>query len=168
MNRGKPELRSNILKIFNQFETKFWPCISSALDFLRDDMKKEDKRKKQTKNLAKKVLIGLGIAGISIWTIRTIIRGRQKNNECQSMRVAHNQSLKTIEIPVETIETPVETGKHTADSNDDAVVRKCNKLLKKLWKSGNPDNKFYYDDDVYIDIKQCPFPPYITPLESEW
>lgn len=62
----------------------------------------------QNKNLIKKVLMGIGIAGISILTIRTIIRGRQKNNECQSMRVACKPSLETIEIPTE-------KGKHTAD-----------------------------------------------------
>lgn len=71
------------------------------------------------------------------------------------MRVACKPSLKTIEIPTE-------KGKHTADSNEDAVVSKCNQLLKTLWKSGDPDSKLYFEDEIYIDIKACPFPPFIT------
>lgn len=62
----------------------------------------------------------------------------------------------------ETTITPPKKKKHKIDAKEDAIVCKCNQLLKTLWKSGDPDSKLYYDDEIYIDIKACPFPPYIT------
>ena len=71
------------------------------------------------------------------------------------MRNAYKTTSKTTIVPPK-------KKKHKVNANEDAVVSKCNQLLKTIWKSGDPDNKLYFDDEIYIDIKACPFPPYIT------
>lgn len=113
----------------------------------------KSKRNKQRKSLIKKVLIGVGIAGVSILTVRAIIHGRLKRNECQNRRVV-------CEPVVKIIEKPTKKEVHKPIINGDAVLSQCNKLLKTLWKS-NPTCKLYFDDEICVDIKNCPFPPYI-------
>lgn len=61
-------------------------------------MEKENKRNER-KNLIKKILIGIGIAGVSILTIRAIMRGIQKKNECRNIRVACEPAVKPKVIP---------------------------------------------------------------------
>lgn len=117
-------------------------------------MEKENKRNKR-KNLIKKVLIGIGIAGVSILTIRAIIRGRQKKNECRIIHVACEPAVKTKVIP-----TKMKAQK--TNYNEAAVLSQCNQLLKTLWQSRNPASKLYFDDEICVDIKDCPFPPYIS------
>lgn len=121
------------------------------------NMEKEAKRKKQ-KSLIKKVLIGIGIAGVSILTIRAIISRRRKKNESQNMLDDYERAVRDY------LETPKKKEEYKPDFNEEAVIRKSNKLLRKLWERGNPDNKLYFDDKGYFDyfdIKQCPFPPFI-------
>lgn len=117
-------------------------------------MEKENKRNKR-KNLIKKVLIGIGIVGVSILTIRAIIRGRQKKNECRNIRVACEPSVKTKVIP------PKKKAQQS-NYNEAAILSQCNQLLKTLWQSRNPASKLYFDDEICVDIKDCPFPPYIS------
>ncbi|MBO5062075.1 MAG: hypothetical protein J6C31_05590 [Prevotella sp.] len=117
-------------------------------------MEKETQRKNQ-KSVIKNVLIGVGIVAASALTVSVIMLKIKQQNYRKDMLNAYKPTLKT------TI-APPKKKKHKVDAKEDAVVRKCNKLLNTLWKSGNPDSKLYYDDEIYIDIKACPFPPYIT------
>lgn len=117
-------------------------------------MEKENKRNNR-KKLIKKVLIGIGIAGVSIFTIRAIIRGRQKKNECRNIRVACEPAVKPKVIPPKKKALP-------SNYNEAAVLSQCNQLLKTLWQSRNPASKLYFDDEICVDIKDCPFPPYIS------
>lgn len=117
-------------------------------------MEKENKRNNR-KNLIKKVLIGIGIAGVSILTIRAIIHGRQKNNECRNIRVACEPAVKTKVIPTK-------KKAQKTNYNEAAVLSQCNQLLKTLWQSRNPASKLYFDDEICVDVKDCPFPPYIS------
>lgn len=119
-------------------------------------MEKEEKRKKQNKSLFKEVLIGIGVAGVLILTIRAIMSRIRKLNELQNMLDAYERDVKDY------IETPKKKEEYKPDFNEEAVIRKSNKLLRKLWKRGNPDNTLYFDDEFYFDIKDCPFPPYIS------
>lgn len=112
-------------------------------------MEKEESKKKK---LIKKILIGAGIAGVSIFAI-SLIRRNQKKNECQNLRLASEPALKTTCPPAsKTVRPKASLKKNKPKFNDKATVRECNKLLKKLWESGNPDNKLYYDDEVYVDV----------------
>lgn len=130
-----------------------------TLDFLNDEkhrnMEKETQRKNQKKSLIKEVLIGVGIVAASALTTSVIMLKIKQRNYRKDMLNAYKPTSKT------TI-TPPKKKKHKIDAKEYAVVRKCNHLLKTLWKSGDPDSKLYFDDEIYIDIKDCPFPPYIT------
>lgn len=117
-------------------------------------MEKENKRNSR-KNLIKKVLIGIGVAGVSILTVRAIMRVKQKKNECRNIRIA-------CEPVVKTIKTPTKNNAQESNYNEVAVLSQCNKLLQTLWQSRNPASKLYFDDEICVDIKDCPFPPYIS------
>lgn len=117
-------------------------------------MENENKRNNR-KNLIKKVVIGIGIAGVSILTVRAIIRGRQMKNECRSIRIASEPAVKTIK-------TPTKKNEQKSNYNEASVLSQCNKLLQTLWQSRNPASKLYFDDEICVDIKDCPFPPYIS------
>lgn len=117
-------------------------------------MEKDTQRKNQ-KSLIKNVLINIGIVVTSALTVSVIRLKIKQRNYRKDMLNAYKATLKT------TI-APSKKKKHKVNANEDAIVRKCNKLLNTLWKSGNPDSKLYFDDEIYIDIKACPFPPYIT------
>lgn len=121
-------------------------------------MEKEIKKQNQ-KKLMKKVLIGIGIAS-AVLIVRHIIRARNTQNVCPNMKKAIEPSLKTA--PLEHLETPKVKAENKPKFKDEAVVKKCNKLLKTLWRKGNSENKLYVDDLLYFDIKGCPFPPFIT------
>ena len=116
-------------------------------------MGKTNKRKNK-KKLIKRIIIGVGIAGISILTIRAIVHRKQKY-ECRNIGCACEPPRKTIVKP-----TKKEAVKH--DFNREALVTQCNKLLRILWQTSNTNSKLYYDDEVCVDIKACPFPPYIS------
>lgn len=116
-------------------------------------MEKETKRTKQ-KRLIRKVLIGIGITGVSILVIKALINGKHKQNECHNLRNACKLALKTVEVTAKKEDDK-------PDVNGNAIVRQCNELLKALWKRKSSGSKLYYDDEIYIDIKNCPFPPYI-------
>lgn len=118
-------------------------------------MEKETQRKNRKKSLIKEVLICAGIVVASALTTSVIMLKIKQRNYRKDMLNAYKPTLKT------TI-APPKKKKHKVDAKEDAVVSKCNQLLKTLWKSGDPDSKLYYEDEIYIDIKACPFPPYIT------
>lgn len=122
------------------------------------------------KSLIKKILIGVGIVGASILTI-SLIRRTQKKNECQNLRIANEPICPEIpkaavrSAPIKkkvSAKPPMVKKKFKPQLNEEAAIRKCNKLLNTLWKIGNPDNKLYYDDFVEFNIKNCPFAPFIT------
>lgn len=117
-------------------------------------MEKETQRKNQ-KSMIKNVLINIGVLAASALTVSVIMLKIKQRNYRKDMLNAYKPTLKT------TI-APPKKKKHKIDAKEDAIVSKCNQLLKTLWKSGDPDSKLYYGDEIYIDIKACPFPPYIT------
>lgn len=117
-------------------------------------MGKETQRKNQ-KSMIKNVLINIGIVAASALTVSVIMLKIKQRNDSKDMLNAYKPTSKT------TI-APPKKKKHKIDAKEDAVVSKCNELLKALWKNGNPDSKLYLDDEIYIDIKACPFPLYIT------
>lgn len=117
-------------------------------------MEKETQRKNQ-KSVIKNVLIGVGIVAASALTVSVIMLKIKQQNYRKDMLNAYKPTLKT------TI-APPKKKKHKIDAKEEAIVSKCNQLLNTIWKNGNTDSKLYYDDEIYIDIKACPFPPYIT------
>lgn len=117
-------------------------------------MEKETQRKNH-KNLINNVLINIGIVAASALTTSVIMLKIKQRNYRKDMLNAYKQTSKTIIAPPK-------KEKHKIDAKEDAVVSKCNQLLKTLWKSGDPDSKLYFDDEISIDIKACLFPLYIT------
>lgn len=69
-------------------------------------MEKEAKRKKQ-KSLIKKVLIGIGIAGVSILTIRAIIRGKHQQNKHITLKTVYSMEIKEYYLILKKMEKRV-------------------------------------------------------------
>lgn len=127
-------------------------------------MEKETSQQSQEKrknSLIKKILIGAGIAGVAILTI-SLIRRNQKKNECQNLRIANEPICPEIpkaavrSAPIKkkvSAKPPMVKKKYKPQFNEEAAIKECNRLLRELWKKGNRDNKLYYDNEVYVDVK---------------
>lgn len=125
------------------------------------NMERETIKKKQRKSLIKKVLIGVGLVGSSVLVIRALMHGKQKNIEYRKMRIAYEPAVQAV-----CLGAPTPKLKHKPKYNDDSIIKECNQLLRSLWERRNPDDKLYYDDEMCIDIKDCPFPPFIAHRED--
>lgn len=125
-------------------------------------MEKETKRKEQIQ-LIKKVIIGIGIAGVSFLVIRAILQGKQKNKGDQQTTNTF-ESLKTpLKITSEqSVEIPPIREERKLDRKEEARINNCNQLLKALWKSRHSNVRVYYDDEMYFNNKDFPFPSHIT------
>lgn len=133
----------------------------------------QQSQEKRKNSLIKKILIGAGIAGVAILTI-SLIRRNQKKNKCQNLRIANEPICPGIpktavrSAPIKkkvSAKPPMVKKKFKHQFNEEAAVKECNRLLRELWKKGSRDNKLYYDDEVYVDVKGW------TPLfisEKEW
>lgn len=125
-------------------------------------MKKETKKKKQ-KQLIKKVLIGIGIAGVTFYVIKAILQGKQKNKGGQQTTNTFESLMTPVKITSEpSVETPPIREDSKLDHKEEARINNCNHLLKALWKSCHSNVRVYYDDEMYFNIKDFPFPPCLS------
>lgn len=119
------------------------------------NMEKETQRKNQKKSLIKKVLICAGIIAASALTTSVIMLKIRPRDDRKDMRNAYLPISKT------TI-APPKKKRHKVNAKEDAIVRKCNKLLKTIWRNRYSDTVLYCNDEIFFDMKSCPFPPYLT------
>ena len=125
-------------------------------------MEKETKRKKQ-KRLIKTVLIGIGIVGVSFLVIRAILQGKQKNKVGPQATNTFESLMTPIKATAEqSVEIPPIRAGGKLDSKEEARINNCNQLLKALWKSRHSNVRVYYDDEMYFNIKDFPFPPHLS------
>lgn len=118
-------------------------------------MEKETQRKNQKKSLIKKVLICAGIIAASALTTSVIMLKIRPRDDRKDMRNAYKPTSKTTIVPPK-------KKRHKVNAKEDAIVRKCNKLLNTLWRNRDSDTVLYYNDEIFFDMKSCPFPPYLT------
>lgn len=124
-------------------------------------MEKETIKKKQRKDLIKKVLISIGVVGASVLVIRFLMQGKHQDIDYRNTRIAYEPAVQAV-----CSDTPIPKPKHKPKYNDDAIIKECNQLLRSLWERRNPADKLYYDDEMCIDIKDCPFAPFIAHRED--
>lgn len=113
--------------------------------------------------MIKKVIIGIGIAGESFLVIRAILQGKQKNKGDQQTTNTFESLMTPLKIASEqSVEIPPIREERKLDRKEEARINNCNHLLKALWKSRHSNVRVYYDDEMYFNIKDFPFPPHIT------
>lgn len=122
-------------------------------------MEKETQRKNQKKEWIKDILIAVGITAVSALTVSVIMFRIKQRNGRKDIPNAYKSTPKT------TI-APPKKKRNKIDAKEEAIVRKCNNLLKTLWKNRDSDTILYYDDEIFFDMKGCPFPPYLTHQED--
>lgn len=125
-------------------------------------MEKETKRRKQ-KRLIKTGLIGIGIVGVSFLVIRAILQGKQKNKVGQQTTNTFDSFMTPIKTTAEqSVEIPPIRAGRKLDSKEEARINNCNQLLKALWESRHSNVRVNYDDEMYFNIKDFPFPPHLS------